>query len=83
MQNVKAEVILSHIRGNWNHLKIIPTIHEQRIRKVRNQGTTEKSHSGRCAPTLQSTNVKVQNFCMGNNVIVCTTNCKQNSRNIT
>ena len=50
----------SNNRGNWNYLKINQKIPAQRIRKARNQGTTENSHIGHCTLTSESTNVKVQ-----------------------
>jgi len=76
MWNVKVKAIPINNRGSWGHLKIIYTIPEQRTRKARNQGTTEKiKHCERCAHTKQSANVKVRKFFMGNN-IMCTTNCK-------
>jgi formate dehydrogenase assembly factor FdhD len=55
-------------RGNWNHLKIT-TIPEQHTGKAQNQKTTEKSHTGHCTNTSQSTNVKyVQNVQMENSI---------------
>jgi hypothetical protein len=50
----------SNNRGNWNRLKIIQKIPEQRTGKARNEGTTENSHIGHCANTSESTNVKVE-----------------------
>jgi hypothetical protein len=47
-------------RGNWNHLKIIQTIHEQQNRKARDLGTTENSHIGHWTLTAGSADVKVQ-----------------------
>ena len=57
-------------RDNWNHLKIIQEISEQRSGKAQKQGTTENSHIGHYVHSLESTDVKVQN-------ITCTTNCDQ------
>ena len=34
MCNVKAKVITSNMRGNWNHFKITQTILEQHTRKA-------------------------------------------------
>jgi hypothetical protein len=50
----------SNNRGNWNHLKIIQKIPEQRIGKPRSQGATENSRTGHCTHTPESTNVKGQ-----------------------
>jgi hypothetical protein len=50
----------SNNRGNWNHLKIIHKIPEQRIGKARSQGATENSHIGHCTNTAESTDVKVE-----------------------
>ena len=49
-----------YIRGNWNHLKVIQTISEQRTGKARNQATTKKSHTGYCTHTSECTDIKVQ-----------------------
>ena len=53
---------ISNNRGNWNHLKIIQKIHEQRNGKAQNQGTTENSHIGHDTHTSESTDVKVQDI---------------------
>jgi ribosomal protein L14E/L6E/L27E len=50
----------SNDRGNWNHLKIIHKIPQQRTGKPQSQGATENSHIGHCTRTAESTNVKVQ-----------------------
>jgi hypothetical protein len=52
----------SNKNGNWNHLKIIQKIPVQHNGKARNQGTTEGSHTERCARTAGSNDVKVQNI---------------------
>jgi hypothetical protein len=50
----------SNNMGNWNILKIIQKVPEQRTRKAQNQGTTENSHIGHCTHTWESINIKVQ-----------------------
>jgi hypothetical protein len=52
----------SNNRGNWNHLKIIQKIPEQRTGNPRSQGATENSHIGHCTHTAESTNVKCNRF---------------------
>jgi hypothetical protein len=47
-------------RGNWNHLKIIQKIPEQRTGKARNEVTTESSYIGHCTHTAESAIVKVR-----------------------
>jgi hypothetical protein len=46
--------------GNWNQLKLIQKIPEQRTGKARNQVTTENSHIGHSTHTVESTTIKVQ-----------------------
>jgi hypothetical protein len=48
-------------KGNLNHLKIIQKMYEQHNWKAWHPGTTENSHNGHCAHTLESINVKAQN----------------------
>jgi hypothetical protein len=56
----KIKCDTSNNGGNWNHLKIIQKIPEQRTTgKARNRGTTENSHITHCTHTSESTNVKV------------------------
>jgi hypothetical protein len=50
-------------RDNWNHLKIIQTIHEQNNVKARHQGTTDNSRMWLCVHNSEIANVKVQNIC--------------------
>jgi hypothetical protein len=52
-------------RGNWNHLKIIQTIPERRIKKTQNQGTTDNSHIGHCTYTSECLCIEVQNIQRG------------------
>jgi hypothetical protein len=49
-------------KGNWNHIKSVQTLFQQRTWKARNQRTTENIHTGQCAHIAESTNVKVQNI---------------------
>jgi len=49
-------------RGNWNHLKLIYKVPQQRTGKARIQGTTQNSHIGHCVHTAGSTDVNVQNI---------------------
>jgi hypothetical protein len=64
MCNVKKKSDTSNNSGDWNHFRVIQKMHEALTRKVRNQGTTENTHThiGRCAHTSESTDVKVQNI---------------------
>jgi hypothetical protein len=64
-------------RGNWNGIKIIQKIPEQYeyTGKTRNQETTGSNLIGHCAYVPESTNLKVQNVCMGNN-LKCNIYCK-------
>jgi len=55
-------------RDNWDHIKIIQKISEQYTGKTRNQETTGSNHIGHCAYTPESTNLKIQNAYMGNNI---------------
>jgi hypothetical protein len=75
MWNMKTNVITIITRANWNHLKIIQKIPEQRTGKAQNEETTENSHIGHCTYTSESTNVKIQYsiFNIGNSAI-CTMN---------
>jgi hypothetical protein len=50
--------------SNYNDLKIIHKISDQQNRKA-HQATTENDHTGQCARTSVSINVKVQNVCDG------------------
>jgi hypothetical protein len=59
--NAKTKVIPVILRGNWNHLKIIHKIPQQRTGKAQNQGTRENSYTGHCTYTPKSTNVKMRN----------------------
>jgi hypothetical protein len=52
----------SNNRGNWNHLTVNHTSPEQYARTARNQGTTANSHTGHCAHTSESRNVKYETF---------------------
>jgi hypothetical protein len=54
----KNKSYTSNNRGNWNHLKIIQKISEQRNGKARNQENTKNSHTGYCTHTAESANVK-------------------------
>ena len=65
MWYVKTNVIPVNNRGNWNHLRIIQKIPEQRTGKASNQGTTENSHFGHSTHNSESTDVKVQNIYNG------------------
>jgi hypothetical protein len=47
---------------DWNHLKIIQKISQQRHGKALNQVTIERSDTGHCTPTAESTDVKAQNI---------------------
>jgi hypothetical protein len=76
MWNVKAKVIPAIIGGDWNHFKITQTLPEPHTRKARNYGTTKNSHTGHCAHTAESANVKVQNIFRGRYNITCSTDCK-------
>jgi hypothetical protein len=60
MWNLKSKVTPVKKTGNWNHLKIIQKIPEQRTRETRNHGTSENSHIGHCKHISESTDVKVQ-----------------------
>lgn len=64
MWNVKRKIIPVIIRANWNHLKIFLEISEKHRVKA-HQATTENSHSGHNARTLESTDIKVQNIYRG------------------
>ena len=64
----------SNNRGNRNNLQIIQKISEQFKWKARRQQSTENSHTGLCAHTEDSINVKYTTFIMGNN-ITCTIYC--------
>jgi hypothetical protein len=46
--------------GNWNHIKIIQKIPEQRTGKSRNQETTENSHIGQGTHTAESIHLKLR-----------------------
>ena len=54
----------------------IQAILEQHTRKARNSETTENSHIGHFAHSMDSANVKVQNVFHGRNNITCNTHCK-------
>jgi hypothetical protein len=58
----KNKTDTSNNGGNWNRVKIIRKIPEQHTGKARNQGTTENSHTGHCAHTAGSADVKVQDI---------------------
>ena len=61
--------------GDWNHLKITQTVHEQHTGNARNSGTADNSHIGHCTQTAGSVDVKVQNIFQGRNNITCSTDC--------
>ena len=60
---------------DWNHLRIIHKIPESHTERTQNRGTTEKSHTGHCTPTADSTAVKVQYTFGVRNSITCAMNC--------
>jgi len=59
-------------RGNCKNLRI----NLKSTGKARHQETTENRHTGQCTHTCESTNVKLQDVIMGNN-ITCVTHCNQ------
>jgi hypothetical protein len=65
---------ISNNRGNWNHLKIIQKVPEQRNGKARCSETTQNSHTGHYTDPAGSTDVKYTTFNMGNN-ITCAIYC--------
>jgi hypothetical protein len=50
----------SNNRSNWNHLKILQKIPEQRTGKARYQGTAENSYIGHSTHTAGSAHVEAQ-----------------------
>jgi hypothetical protein len=57
---------------NWNYFKIIDKVHKQHTWK--SLGTKENGYIGHCGLASKSSNVRVQKFIMGNNII-CTIHC--------
>jgi hypothetical protein len=70
-------IIITNNRGNWNHHQTIQKIPQQHAGKAGNQGTTKNSHTGHCAQTSESTDVKVPNLQRGKN-ITYSINCNYN-----
>jgi len=59
MWNAKTKIIPVIMGANYNHLKVIQKIPEQRRPKARSQVTTENKHAGHCTSTGESADVKV------------------------
>jgi hypothetical protein len=63
--NIKNETATHKDRGKWNRVEIIQKISYKRTWKAERNGTTENSHTGHCARTAGSTDVKVHDVCYG------------------
>jgi len=58
----------SNYRDNWNHVKILQKIPEQRTEVARNKEATDNSHPGHCTQTWERSNAYLRNIQHGKSI---------------